>query len=173
MKRFQVCRIAIQLLFIIYCFNSNAFAQINRLSPGDTVRVTSSTYFFQSGIGEFVTISGDTLVIEMSSREISIPFKQIEKLEIGMYENNTSKGAIIGGLIGVITMTLAIAVTPEKKDDFNVISKGKLMAVLSPISGLVGAGIGAIIGSGIRSKSWTEVPISSYSFQGDTSKAEN
>ncbi len=87
-----------------------------------------------------------TFVLDESLvRVVSIPLRSIDKVTMLEVEyKHELTGAIIGGLICGAAVAIAIAATPESEGPYDVgPSKGTAMAVLTPISAVLGAAIGA------------------------------
>ena len=113
---------------------------------------------FQSFEPEVQIYLDSTFVLDESLvRVVSIPLRSIDKVEILEVKYKPElTGAIIGGLICGAAVAISIAGTPESEGPYDPgPSKGTAMAVLTPISvvlgAAIGAGIGALIGSA-RSK---------------------
>jgi len=72
----------------------------------------------------------------------------------------TGHGAVIGGLVGVLTgLALGVAASAEEDNGCCYEVGGAEIAGASAVLGLFGAGIGALIGSASHREKWEPVPI--------------
>lgn len=96
-------------LILFFSFPSEQFPQLDSLSRGDRIRITSQEYFYQPLICKFDKINLDTMAINISSKIISIPLEQIQRIEFSKsLKHNTVNGAIWGSVFGGISLGITM-----------------------------------------------------------------
>ena len=132
--------------------------------------VSSSSNLSDKLIGTIDAVRNDTLVLVASDPSVpwTLPFRSIAKLEVSAGEGSASGiGAAIGCLSGlVIGGAVGYAVGNEScgsggglgSIDFCV-EKPASAVLLALGGGLVGAGIGALVGSYIKTERWAYVQL--------------
>ncbi len=145
--------------------------EVSTVLEGDHVRV-SATEFGQPCTGQVVERSVDALTVDCWQpairkwQLIDYPIESIRSIEVQQgTKSNAGKGAVLGGLVGG-GFGLALGVAAAVDDcpsnawtwDWCWWSGGEEMIPLSTATfGLLGAGVGAVIGSLSRTDKW--VPI--------------
>jgi hypothetical protein len=142
---------------------SPAHAQIPTLNivPGTRVRVTGTNQVAPL-IASFMAQRGDTAVFieEGGGRGIwSIQISDIRKLERSVGEGRSNRpyvirGAAVGGAVGLVSgLAFANSAKPSTEGrEYNKWGTASITMVL-------GAGIGAAIGTRVASEKWAEVPL--------------
>lgn len=158
-KLFTSCFFSILFLFIV--FSSATQAQLSMLSPGERIRITAPKNFVQPVIGEFSKVLKDSVCFTMGSKIFVVPFQNIEKIEVRRgHHRNAKKGAIIGAITGGFSLGLiAYSDASKSKDGWEIISPGNAFTGGFLTGAVVGGGLGAIIGKGIRSEKWVTLKI--------------
>ena len=133
---------------------------------GARVRVSATEFGGKWCTGTLVDWSADTLTArcwrtrERQWEEFEFPVSSISSLEVSRgKKSNVGKGALIGGLLGAgagLVGGLAVANLAEGLDEP---SSTDITLTYTVLFGLVGAGLGAIIGSASKSDLWEEVPL--------------
>lgn len=140
---------------------------------GDRVRVSAAEYGERLLVGEVMTHSLDTLTMNRWRPTISrwevldIPVDSITSLEVSRgARSNAGKGALIGGLIGgAFGLAAGIAAASYDCDsdawDWDGCwywGEGEIVPLSTMTFGLLGAGVGALIGTTSRSEIWQPIP---------------
>jgi hypothetical protein len=136
-------------------------AQVDTLEVpiGSRVRVKTSTVPDVWRTGTVESWNRDTLELTVEGKwSRVIPLPELVSLEISRgSRRNTGKGALAGGIAGAAFGTIssiAIAVAdPIEGGGFGT------YAVFTVGTAAIGAGIGALIGSLVKSERWEEVPV--------------
>ena len=131
------------------------------LTAGDKVRVTTEQ---ERIIGYWVALSENGLTLNTEERDSSLvlPLASLTKLEVSRgQKSGAGKGALIGAgtgaAAGVVTAYVGCAV---ESSNFNCGNYTVLTILAFGAAGaLVGAGIGALIGSQIKVDRWQDVPL--------------
>ena len=111
--------------------------------------------------GVFVQFSEDAFQMEVRTaghRELhQVAIDDILRLELGIERRMTNRGAVLGGLAGAL---LGVAVIAAGGDDGGAFDQsGAEYATGAAISGLIGAGVGALIGRNTENVEWRPVPL--------------
>lgn len=136
-------------------------AQALPLVPGSRVRVTA-TGLVAPLVANYLELRGDTLVLfeDGTGRGIwSFALDQVERLETTAGERAVNRpyimrGALIGGAIGALSgVIFAASANPsDPSEEYSMPLTGVLGAA-------VGAGIGGLIGSRFTTEGWVPVPL--------------
>jgi hypothetical protein len=148
------------LLFIIYFFcQINLSAQIDSLSKGSQIRLSSIQNFYQPIICTFSKFGLNTVFISYINRKIEIPIQQIQKIEfLKTNKRNTLIGLIAGSLVGGIAFGTIMQLTSKSSTGWSKVGKiGFWEGFASGI--IIGGGVGASIGYQIKTKNWQEIKI--------------
>ncbi len=161
MKQKSTLTMFLIFLFLFSFLLSISTAQLSSLSPGDRIRITAPKMFVQPLIGQFTKIHSDSLLFSFGSKHFVVPFQNIEKIEISQgYNRNTKKGALIGAITGGLSLGLAAYTDASKnKGGWEIINPGKAFTGGFVTGAVVGAGLGAVVGRGIRSENWVALKI--------------
>ena len=158
--------LAVSLLTPFASVQAQQLARRGLLAPGAGVRLyTSQTADGQYGrfVGRIVGWLPDSLVLRTGDDlPLVVPVASITRLEvIRGRKSKAETGAIIGGLLLGGTVLIGITMTPSCPPDKWCLgpSAADAALILTPIAVIVGAGIGALIGSGIHGDRWEEVPL--------------
>lgn len=150
-------------LISFFCASQQVYAQFDSLSQGDRIRITATKYFFQPTIATFEKLHSDSLFFNINNRKFTIPVNLIEKLEISKEQKrNTVTGMIAGSLAGGLILGVAFHIQEQQAE----CSGWGCIGDIHPgfwggfASGaLLGGGIGALVGSQIKSEKWTQISI--------------
>ncbi len=132
------------------------------LHRGDTIRVESQRYFKKAVVGQLVNFQNDSLTFQVfNGKQFTIPRRNIVKLEVARgKKKNTGKGAVIGGISTGLALGLILAAdVSDEQGGWFVPTPGQAFVGGLSFGGLVGSLTGAIIGRGIHSPRWVEVPV--------------
>lgn len=164
MNGMNTLKALVKVLVIVIIFLSPRLlvAQRHSISSGDTIRVTAPEYFPYSIVGNFITIKNDSLHFQINKRLFTIPLQQVTKLEVPRgKKSNTKKGAKIGAIAGGLGFGVIAAISVSgEQDGWLTPTPGQAFLGGLILGSLGGGGIGAIIGSGIKSTRWEEVALS-------------
>lgn len=146
------------------------------VSTGQTVRVTSRGRDIQGEIGQVLAANADTIVVQVKGMRtvnyrqvfrtdtIVLPLTAIDQLELRTHSGHrTGRGAAWGLGIGAATGFVVGVATYEPCEPnsfcFKASSSTENGFQGALIFGLVGAGLGAFIGSTVRSDKWEAIPV--------------
>jgi hypothetical protein len=143
------------------------------VGEGERVRISATDSGDRQCVGEVVAHSSDTLTVtcwQPMAREwevLDFPVSSINSLEVNRgSRSNAGKGALLGGLIGGgfgLAAGIAAASYDCTADPWNWSGcsywGGAEIIPLSTITfGLIGAGVGALIGTLSRTDDWEPIP---------------
>lgn len=108
--------------------------------------------------GRLVSFDGDTAVISRDDRVMRVALDSGRTLEVRVPGRKyTGTGALVGLGVGVLVPLVAPCEEPEASQVFGSPTCDSVRSVAMVLGGLVGAGLGALIGSGIRAEEWRRV----------------
>ena len=111
--------------------------------------------------GRFVEFEEDAFQLEVRdgihTQLHQVAFDDVLRLELGIERRLTTRGTVIGGLTGVLLGAAVIAADGADGGAFD--SGGAEYAVGAAMFGLMGAGVGALIGSHQETVEWRPVPL--------------
>ena len=141
-------------LFVLVCV-TNANAQEQPLQPGQRVRVTVPNQDLSGHQDTFRQLRGDTLVLE----SMWLPFDDVTRLEVHVgQQSRTGRGAGLGALSGLgFGVGLAAIGHADCGTDEPICDIWWIAAVPSGV--VLGALVGAIVGSQTKADKWEEVPL--------------
>jgi hypothetical protein len=135
--------------------NDSEVAPRQDLQSGSRVRV----HLFQPRskvVGNLVRLTGDTLIILPENdghHEMALSSANVRRLELSRgRRSRTGRGALVGSIVGAVGGYVALHYVCRD----NCVGAVALYALI-PGAGLVGAGIGAGVGSLIRTERWQPV----------------
>lgn len=164
MKMKDTLKILINILVVIILFLSPGIliAQVDSISSGDTIRVTTTKYFQNFIVGNFINIKNDSLCFQVNKRLFTIPLQRVTTLEVAKgKKSGPKKGAIIGGIAGGLGLGAIAALSLSgNQDEWLTPSKGQAFLGGLVSGSLIGSVMGAIIGSGSKSTRWEDVALS-------------
>jgi len=158
--------LALSLLSLIAPHAAQAQQDTAGLVPGRRIRVHQQGN--QKLVGSFVSMDSASLAIVTNVGDtVRVPRGSIDGLDLSQgTKSNAGKGALtgllIGGLGGVI---IGVAASGSDDDEFFDFSAGTWAAGIGLTFGALGAGIGALIGSGQRTDKWAPTAWPTLSFQ--------
>jgi hypothetical protein len=163
--------VAVSIALILSCTQPLSAQSIPVLGRGTRVRVVipadSARPERALSAGNLVHLSGDTVAIAGGLHQpetfILGPGRRLE-VRTGPGRGHAGKGALwgllVGGFGGAIIAAAAYQPCPANSLCVADMGSGGSAAGGFLLGGLAGAGLGAIIGSGIRHEEWTPVPTS-------------
>lgn len=111
--------------------------------------------------GTFVEFERDAFQVEVRTgihRQLhQVAIDDVLRLELGIERRLTTRGAVIGGLGGVLLGAAAVAAGGADGGAFDA-GGGEYVAGTA-IFGLIGAGVGALIGRNTETVEWRPVPL--------------
>jgi len=169
-------RYAVAMALIILLKQEQLFGQ-DSLRSGQTVRITSARYELKDAIGRVLAATADTIVLESQGARtvnyrlvyradtLTLPVTAIDRLDLkhdGGHQ--TGRGALFGLGIGAAAglMIGMVAYTPCPPNGFCIMQptsavESGMMGAL--VFGVLGAGVGAIIGSLTPAGTWEQMPL--------------
>jgi hypothetical protein len=137
---------------------SSALSEEAPLAPGARIRVTLLERRTEPIVGTLLALPPGTIEFEDSLAH-SVPRGKVATLEVsrGM-KAQTGKYALVGGILcGVAASTFAYIVGSSATSDDD--APATLGGGFGAAGILIGAGFGAIIGSGTKTERWEEVTL--------------
>ena len=154
------------LALLVTTWACSGYVADTSVAPGDTVRVTAPSMDMDDSVGTVAALETDRLTVQVEERAdaLSVPLADVTKLKVRRgQKSNAGKGALIGlgvgAAAGVITALLSCADSQCDWDNAGDDVTGYTAVVLGAGGALLGAGIGAIIGSSIKTDRWESVPL--------------
>lgn len=143
-----------------------AAAQEAAPKPGDRIRVTTLVVH-RRYVGNLVELSHESLRWDSDGAPYSISLDQVANLELGRGDkSNAGKGALTGGAVGLgVGVAVGLVFSGLCGNDLvsdNAECRVGTTAAVGGLSALLGAGVGALIGTGSRSVRWEAVPPAVY-----------
>ena len=135
-----------------------AHPALAQLQAGSRIRVTSDR---GSRVGTLVSLETDSLRYTTSDTAsvTALPLASVLKLERSVGKrSNAGRGATIGGVVGGgLGLGLGLIASADDDEFYDVGPED--VAVVTLFLGAVGAGVGALIGSGSKRDRWETVPL--------------
>jgi len=152
-------KILLTLLFTIFCASPKLYAQLDSLSNGDCIRLTGTKYFLQPTVATFSRIHSDTLFCYINNKVFAVPVNHLQKLEIPIGKRrHTIKGMIIGSISGGLILGIAMHSEEQQAEGFGKVGQPGFWGGFAS-GALIGGGLGALIGSQIKSDKWKQINI--------------
>ena len=139
------------------------------LEPGARVSISAPDHGVRRLVGTFSGYDSGSIGIKPDNEQSSVwvPLNSVTRLQQSRgRKSNTRKGALIGSLVGGAFGAAAAAATYKEcvseswMDCFmQPESAGQAAAWGGLITGLLGAGVGALIGASEKTDRWEEVPV--------------
>jgi hypothetical protein len=137
--------------------------------PGSRIRVTASSAPYAPQLGVLQAWQPETLVLDRPGLEpLTVPLPDVVKLEISRgKKGHWLTGTLFGTAVGIGTGLIianASSVTDESPNDpltgfaAAMAEEGMDIATVL-VSTVAGAGLGALVGSLIKTESWEEIPM--------------
>lgn len=146
-------------LISFFCANEKLYAQLDSLSNGDRIRITATKYFFQPTIATFEKLHSDSLFLNINNRTLAIPVNLIKKLEVSKKQKrNTITGIIVGSLAGGVVLGIAMHFEEQQAEGFGKVGQPGFWGGFA-YGALLGGGVGALIGSQVKSEKWEQISI--------------
>jgi hypothetical protein len=107
-------------------------------------------------VGRVEAVQSENMTVSTSRGPVVIPLKGIARLEVSHRGRNLKRGALIGGLVGLVALTTLSVAAFGADDDYSISTGesfliGALLGV--PAGGVIGLGVGAV------APAWHDVPI--------------
>jgi hypothetical protein len=137
------------------------------LQPGDRIRVTAAPILPESQRGHFISLDGDSLVLEGAGLDLgragaapmrwAVPRDLVSQLERSEgYRGYAGRGFVIGAGVGLVGGLIAISSgngsACRGSGDY-----GALCAFFVGISTVGGGALGLLVGALVRTERWTPV----------------
>lgn len=125
------------------------------LVPGRRIRVHQQDS--EKLVGSFVAMDSASLAMVTNAGDtVRVPLGYVGGLDLSQgTKSNAGKGAVTGLIIGAMSGVLVGAVASSADDgDFIDMNAGQWAVGIGVAFGALGAGVGALIGSGSRSDKW-------------------
>jgi hypothetical protein len=114
--------------------------------------------------GRLVSVGADTLRITTTTGVAPIAFGSITKLELSRHrQGHAGDGALIGLLVG-LGAGLTAGVVAHRESQMIEVNDGGVV-LITAVGGVVGAALGALIGSAFKSERWEVVPLTTVGGQ--------
>ena len=129
------------------------------LVPGSRVRVTAAPSYVPV-VGTVVAQERDSLRLIVAGAPVALAHASFQKVEMsrGRY-SNAGNGALIGlGLGGGTGLLLGVAAVASCGPEEWICPGPAAVPVMAILFGGLGAGLGALLGSGSSGERWDEVP---------------
>jgi len=136
------------------------------LVPGRRIRVHQHNN--KKLVGSFVAMDSASLaMVTNAGVTVRVPRGDVAGLDLSQgTKSNAGKGALTGLLIGAAGGALiGVASSSADDGDFIDLSAGEYAVGIGAVFGVLGAGVGALIGSGSRSDKWAPTAWPTLSFQ--------
>lgn len=170
-------RRALAILAVLSVHHLHLLGQASAaLSIGQSVRVTSRQQEVTAEVGQVLSATSDTIVIQLRgvrtvnyrqvfrTDTLVLPLATIDRLEVSRHTGHrTGRGALIGLGVGATAGFVfgAASYKPCAPESFCWEPASAAAAGMegAAILGLIGAGVGALIGSTIRADQWEAVAL--------------
>lgn len=124
---------------------------LKQLSPGQQVRVQLSDTKFSKG--DFQSVSDDAIVIRAKGADQTFQRSGVKKVS-SRHSGHRARHALIGAAIGAgAGLGIGASIDNDCNSQSIVCTGNKGKAILTPVFGLIGAGIGALLPAG----GWQEI----------------
>ena len=154
-------KILLIVLFTIFCASPKLYAQLDSLSNGDRIRLTGKKYFLQPTITTFNKLQTDTLFFNINNNASAIPVNLLQKLEVSIgKKRQTVKGMIFGSIAGGLILGIAMHSEEQQSIGFGKVGQPGFWGGFAS-GALLGGGVGALIGTQIKSDKWKQIYIGS------------
>jgi hypothetical protein len=151
--RFRVVLLLLPLLVSssLHGAENPAWANLNQLSPGQQVRVVVNGK--KSFKGQFQSVADDAVVFHSKGADQTLSRSNVQEVSLRR-PGHRGRHALIGAAIGAgAGLGTGAAIDNDCSSQSIVCTGNKGKAILTPVFGLIGAGIGSILPAG----SWQEV----------------
>ena len=149
-------RVALPLLGLLLgpsllAAQNTAWGTLKQVTPGQQVQVVLSDK--KSHKGEFQSVSDEAIIIHAKSGDQTLSRQNIQRVS-SRRPGHRGRHALIGAAIGAgAGLGTGAAIDNDCSPQSIVCTGNKGKAILTPVFGLIGAGIGALLPSG----GWQEV----------------
>ena len=148
----KVALSALAILFIpsLVAAQSSAWDSLKQLAHGDRIRVAQKDSKFFTG--EFQSFTDEAIILHVKSADQTILRQNLQSVSIRR-AGHRGRNALIGGAIGA-GVGLGAGVAIDRCSPNEIVCTGnKGKAILTPVFGLLGALVGAVIPAG----SWQQI----------------
>jgi hypothetical protein len=150
---FQVVPVLLTLLISssLHGADNPAWANLKQLSPGQQVRVVVNGK--RPLKGQFQSVADDAVVIHTKGADQTLPRANVQEVSLRR-PGHRGRHALIGAAIGAgAGLGSGAAIDNDCSSRSIVCTGNKGKAILTPVFGLIGAGVGSLLPAG----SWQEV----------------
>jgi hypothetical protein len=133
------------------CGAENPWNNLKQLSPGQQIRVLVNSH--KSFTGQFQSVTDDAVVIHANGADQMLSRSNVQEVS-SRRPGHRGRHALIGAAIGAgAGLGTGAAIDNDCSSRSIVCTGNKGKAILTPVFGLIGAGVGALLPTG----GWQEV----------------
>ncbi len=115
--------------------------------------------------GTLTRLSGDTIVVEADDSRSAHPLESVSRVEVSTgtkshWLTGAAIGFVVGGTVAYVALSSGGSTSIcDQSANQDAASVGECIALSTAVGGLPGFGVGALVGTFIRSERWQEVPL--------------
>ncbi|MEJ2370041.1 MAG: hypothetical protein P8Y07_04225 [Gemmatimonadales bacterium] len=115
--------------------------------------------------GRLASLTGDTIEIEEGDSRSAHPLESLSRVEVSAGTRShwlagAAIGFVVGGTVAYVALSSGGSTSIcDRSANQDAVSVGECIALATAVGGLPGFGLGALVGTFIRSERWQEVPL--------------